>query len=86
MNVEPTLIQEVDKIIKKEKHYSSRNEFIRDAIRSKVKENWSQQLRADLRKLRETMLKRGWNGEMPTKAQREKIFKEYMKEKGWSLD
>ena len=86
MNVEPSLIKDVDRIVKKKKHYSSRNEFIRDAIRSKVREDWSRQLREDLRKMRETMLARGWNGEMPTKAEREKILKEHLKEKGLSLD
>ncbi|MBS3063677.1 MAG: ribbon-helix-helix protein, CopG family [Candidatus Diapherotrites archaeon] len=85
-NVEPALIKEVDKIVKKKQHYSSRNEFIRDAIRSKVKEPRAMKLREALRKIRETALKRGWNGEMPTKAEREKILQEFLKEKGLSLD
>ncbi len=86
MNVEPTLIKEVDELIKRKKHYSSRNEFIRDAIRSKVKEINSVELRAELRSMRDTMLARGWNGEMPTRAEREKVLREYLKERGLSLD
>ncbi|MBN2067747.1 MAG: ribbon-helix-helix protein, CopG family [Candidatus Diapherotrites archaeon] len=86
MNVEPKLIAEVDRIIKKEKLYSSRNEFIRDAIRGKVLDYRRLLLRAELRKIAENALAKGWNGKMPSKKQRGKIAEEYLAERGLSLD
>lgn len=86
MNVEPALIAKVDEIIKAVKWYSSRNEFIRDAIRSKIVELERAEIRKDLKQVAKTCLKRGWNGEMPTREEREKCLKEFLKEKGLSWD
>lgn len=86
MNVEPKLIEEVDRIIKTQKLHSSRNEFIRDAIRSKVMECRKTKLRKLLREIGQNALAKGWNGEMPSKEEREKILREYLAERGLSWD
>jgi len=85
MNVEPKLIKEVDKIIKAQKLYSSRNEFVRDAIRSKVSECKWASVRKQLKAIGENALKKGWNGELPTREERAKIADEYLKERGLSF-
>ena len=84
LNAEPSLIKEVDRIIKTQKLYSSRNEFVRDAIRSKVSECSALGVRQKFREIAENALKKGWSGEMPTRAKRAKIADEYLKELGLS--
>ncbi|MFH1256876.1 MAG: ribbon-helix-helix domain-containing protein [Candidatus Diapherotrites archaeon] len=86
MNMEPALIKEVDKIVKSEKLHNSRNEFIRDAVRSKVLEFRRSKVRKMLREIRDNALKNGWNGELLTREERDKMAKEFMKKKGFSLD
>ena len=86
MNVEPALIKKVDLLVKQLGEHSSRNDFIRDAIRSKIAEFERAQIRKDLKKLAQLGLKRGWNGEMPTQEQRDKIAKEALREDGFLVD
>ena len=83
MNAEPSLIKEVDAIIKEEKQHSSRNEFIRDAIRRLVIEYNRANIKKISKRLGEEALRRGWNGEMPTKEERIKIADEYLEEHGY---
>ncbi len=85
MNVEPSLIREVDGIIRKEKLYSSRNEFIRDAIRSKVMDFRVLKMRRLAKEIRENAIKKGWNGKMPTQKERDRIAEDFFKEKGFSI-
>lgn len=86
MNVEPVLVKEVDKIVRQEKLYSSRNDFVRDAIRSKVLEYRRLKIRKVLKEVAKKALERGWNGEMPTRKERDNWAKEFLKEKGFSID
>lgn len=86
MNVEPALIKQVDKIVKSMKWYSSRNEFVRDAIRSKIVEFERAQIRKDLKQVAKTCLERGWDGKMPTRKQRDEIAKEALREDGFLVD
>ncbi len=86
MNVEPALIKKVDLLVKQLGEYSSRNDFMRDAIRSKIAEFERAQIRKDLKKLAKLGLERGWDGEMPTQEQRDKALKEFIKEKGFSVE
>ncbi len=86
MNVEPSLIKEVDEIIKKEKLYSSRNEFIRDAIRSKVMEFRVLKMRRLAKEARENAERHGVKIRFLTRKDREKILDEFLKEKGLSID
>ncbi len=86
MNVEPRLIEEIDAIIEKEGMYGSRNEFVREALREKVMEFRRLRARKVLKEIGKTAMKRGWNGEMPTKEEREKLTKKFLKEKGFLKD
>ena len=85
MNVEPKLIKEVDGIIKREKLYSSRNEFIRDAIRSKVMNCRVLKMRALAKDARENAERHGVKIRLPTRKERDKFAEEFLKEKGFSL-
>ena len=86
MNVEPKLIEEIDTIIEKEGMYGSRNEFVREALREKVMEFRRLRARKVLKEIGKTAMERGWDGEMPTKEEREEITKEFLKEKGFLKD
>ncbi|MBI5884675.1 hypothetical protein HZB89_01105 [archaeon] len=86
MNVEPLLVREVDKIVKSEKLYSSRNDFVRDAIRSKVLEYRKLKIRRVLKEVAKKAVERGWNGELPTKEQRDEWAKEALKKDGFLVD
>jgi len=81
MNAEPQLIKEVDYLVKKEKLYSSRNEFIRDAIRTRVLEYRRMMIRRMLKSAAKNAIRKGWNGKMPSKAKMDKITKEFIKSK-----
>lgn len=82
LTIDPKLMKKVDEIVKKEGLYHSRNDFVRDALRAKVLAlEWRLNFRADVKKMRETALARGWNGKMPTKEERNKIAIEFLKEK-----
>ena len=78
MNVEPKLIREVDALVKSEGLYSSRNDFIRDALRGKVLDYKRLKLRVDLRKIADSAVAKGWNGRMPSRKQRDKIAEEFL--------
>jgi Arc/MetJ-type ribon-helix-helix transcriptional regulator len=86
LNAEPALIKEVDGIVKTEKLYNSRNEFMREAVRDKVLEFRKLKLRELVKKARATAVANGWTGKMPTQKQRDKIAREYLAEKGISLE
>lgn len=82
MNVEPQLIKEVDELVGKEGLYSSRNEFVRDALRSKVMEYRKLRLRKMVKEAAANAIAKGWNGEMPTAEERDKLLEEFLKKKG----
>ena len=86
MNAEPKLIQEVDEIVKTERLYSSRNEFVRDAVRSKVLEYRKLKISRLLKDAGQKALERGWNSEIPSKEERGRIAKEFLEKKGLSMD
>jgi len=86
MNVEPELVGLVDEIVKNEGIYSSRNDFIRDAIRTRVLELKRLQLRKKAKEIGKACLKKGWNGQLASKKQREKAALEFLKGKKLSID
>lgn len=78
----------LDDLIKRSGLYSSRSEFIKDSIRKNyvelIKDNPSLlSLHESAQELVAIAKSRGWDGRKPTKAQRNKWAKEYMKENGW---
>jgi len=82
ITLEPKLVKEVDRLVKSEGLHSSRNDFVRDAVREKLMVWRREQLRKDLKKLAEKAKARGWDGHMPTREERARIADEFLKEKG----
>ena len=90
MVMQDDFIKQLDQAIKESKMYSSRSEFLKDAVRAKLKE--LEENKEKIKKMHEatrqiglSALKKGWNGELPTREHREKIFEEFIKEKGWKI-
>lgn len=86
--VDDGFIKSIDKVIKSTKLYSSRSEFLKDAVREKFEE--LVMLDPDLRRIRLASQKlarkaiaRGWDGSLITRADKERAHRELMKEKGF---
>ncbi len=89
VQVEDKLAAEIDQVIKETGFFSSRSEFLKEAIRKSISEireraAYRKKVRDVFREFGKKALERGWNGELPTREQRIKIADEYMKEMGWS--
>ncbi len=82
ITLEPKLVKEVDECVKSGGLHSSRNDFVRDAVRGKVMEMRRTQMRKAAKALGRKMLKRGWNGELLTREDKIRIANEFLKEKG----
>ena len=86
VEVNDSLVRIIDNAVKKSGFYSSRSEFLKDAIRKNLLETLM--LDKDFRKvheaaeeLRKKAYARGYDGRMPTKAERNKIAREFIKER-----
>lgn len=84
VEVEDGFVKAIDNVVKKSSLYSSRSEFLKDAIRKNLAE--TAELDEGLKKIREGAIElgrlarsRGWDGKMPTKGERDKIAEEYIK-------
>lgn len=85
VQVEDKLAKEIDSLIRRSGMYSSRSEFLKDAIRKNIMEfsalsDDQLKIRLGVRKLALKSYERGWRGEMPTQEERSKIADEYLKE------
>lgn len=81
-------IKLLDKVIKDSQMYSSRSEFLKDAIREKFGElqEFNKDLdlmRKETRKLVMKAVARGWDGRMPTRKKREEALQELLKKEGF---
>ncbi|MBM3282429.1 MAG: ribbon-helix-helix protein, CopG family [Candidatus Diapherotrites archaeon] len=91
VQVEDSFVQQIDEAIAVSGSYSSRSEFLKDAIRKAILE-WHE--RAANRKLVHEVfrefgkkaLAKGWDGSLLTREERIKIADEYMKEKRRARD
>ncbi|MBN2127688.1 MAG: hypothetical protein JW703_04875 [Candidatus Diapherotrites archaeon] len=83
-------IKLIDSVINESKMYSSRSEFLKSAVREKVEKqqdlNWRIKFKQDVKKMAETAVKRGWNGELLTREEKAKIADEFLKKKGFNPD
>ncbi|MFH1256868.1 MAG: ribbon-helix-helix domain-containing protein [Candidatus Diapherotrites archaeon] len=86
--VDDDYVQTLDFVIRSSKLYSSRSEFIKDAVREKMEA--LVRLSEELRDIREASKRlaskakaRGWNGSIPSKSEREKNANQFLKEKGF---
>ena len=82
ITLEPKLVKEVDECVKSEGLHSSRNDFVRDAVREKVMAMRHKKLSAHVRAMAKKALARGWNGKLLTRRERIKIANEHLREKG----
>jgi len=80
LKLDETMLANVDKSLKQH-NYSTRTEFIRDAIRAKLEGLKKEELIAEFMKYRGKAKKKTTYAE--NRKTREKVFKEYVKERGW---
>ncbi|HIH16148.1 MAG TPA: hypothetical protein HA252_01955 [Candidatus Diapherotrites archaeon] len=82
ITLEPKLVKEVDACVKSEGLHSSRNDFVRDAVREKVLAVRRERMRRDFQKLAEKARARGFTGRFPTREERAQLADELLREKG----
>lgn len=83
LTIDPKLMKKVDEIVKMEGLYHSRNDFVRDALRAKVLAlEWRLNFRESAKKMRELALKRGWDGKLLSKKEKDRIAVEHFKKLG----
>ncbi|MFH1663304.1 MAG: ribbon-helix-helix domain-containing protein [archaeon] len=88
--VDSEYVKTLDTVIKSSKLYSSRSEFIKDAVREKLAELMKlnddlSDIRAAAKRLAKKAKSRGWDGKtisIPRK-EKERIANEFMREKGF---
>ena len=90
VEVDDKYAKAIDSVIAKSRMYSSRSEFLKDAIRKNLAE--TAELDEGLRKIREGAIElgrlarsRGWNGKLLTKKEKDAIAREFIKENGIKL-
>ncbi|MBI2530543.1 MAG: hypothetical protein HYW05_05385 [Candidatus Diapherotrites archaeon] len=85
--VDKEFVKNVDAVLDKTRIYSSRSEFIKDAIREKTielveKQQKLSEFRKGAKRLSKLALKRGYKGKLPTREERAKIADSYLREIG----
>ncbi len=80
IKLEDSLLKEIDEKLKKH-NYSTRSEFVRVAVRDKLKDLSREDLIKEFMKFRGSAKKKTSDKEL--REIREKVFKEFIKEKGW---
>lgn len=89
VQVDDKFVQLIDEVVKLSGLYSSRSEFLKDALRKNVAQMQEmlesrKAMRESAKRLGEKARATGWNGELPTRKERIKIADEFMKKKGWA--
>ncbi|MEK6821461.1 MAG: ribbon-helix-helix domain-containing protein [archaeon] len=87
VEVDDKLASELDEVIRETGFYSSRSEFLKDAIRkgiASVLEDFAyrKKVRAAFRKLATEAKAKGWDGRMPTREERDQIARDFIAENG----
>ncbi len=86
--IDKDYVKVIDKLISSSGLYSSRSEFMKDAIRKnlveliKLNENLKK-IDMESKKLGEKARKRGYKGDLLSKKEREKLARAFAKEKGF---
>ncbi|MBS3057580.1 MAG: hypothetical protein J4415_03030 [Candidatus Diapherotrites archaeon] len=86
--VKDEYVELLDKAISNSKMYSSRSEFLKDAVREKLERlirfnEETADIREGARKLALKAKARGWDGNLITKEEKEKAHQELLKKKGF---
>jgi metal-responsive CopG/Arc/MetJ family transcriptional regulator len=82
ITLESEMVKDIDLIVKKERMHNSRNDFVRDAVRSKIMEFRKLNLRLGLKELAQKAVERGWDGSLLTEEEKIKIADDYLKKRG----
>jgi Arc/MetJ-type ribon-helix-helix transcriptional regulator len=90
VQVEDTFVQEIDELVQQSGQFSSRSEFLKDAIRNNIKRvqesvAYRAKVRAAFKRLAKKAIQRGWDGKMPTPEERDRIAEEYVRKNGIKL-
>ncbi len=88
--VNDEFIEAIDKMIKNSKLYSSRSEFLKDAIREKLLQvelvtDEKQRSRFLTRKFALGALENGWDGNLISREEKQKAFLKFAKKKGFKV-
>ncbi len=86
--VKDEYIELLDEVIKNSRMYTSRSEFLKDAVREKLEKlikfnEETADIRAGARKLAALAKARGWDGHMITREEKEQALQELLKKKGF---
>ncbi len=85
--VDDEFIKMIDRVVKESKMYSSRSEFLKDAVREKYEELMLsnpkiREIRMATRELARKARENGWDGSPMTREDRERIARKHLREKG----
>ncbi|MBI2529978.1 MAG: hypothetical protein HYW05_02445 [Candidatus Diapherotrites archaeon] len=86
--VKDEYVELLDKAISNSRMYSSRSEFLKDAVREKLEKlikfnEETADIRVGARKLAALAKARGWDGSLITREEKEKAHQELLKKKGF---
>jgi Arc/MetJ-type ribon-helix-helix transcriptional regulator len=87
VEVQDSCVKAIDAVVASSGLYSSRSEFLKDSIRKNLAETTQmsdslKSIRRGAEKLAAEARKRGYKGGLPTREERDKLAREYMKELG----
>jgi len=88
VEVDDRLAKAIDNVVAVSGAYSSRSEFLKDSIRKNLAESmemseWMKDFRESTKKLAAVARSRGYKGGLLSRKEKDKIAKEYLKEKGF---
>lgn len=82
VRMEPNLVKEVDRLVRDDRLYRSRNEFFRDAVRARLIEIRAVMIEEKAKPMIEKLRKRGYRPRMMTQEEKQKAADEYLGSKG----
>lgn len=87
VEVDDSFAKTIDNVVLSTKLYSSRSEFLKDSIRKNLAEilKFNEDLKkihVQTQKLALKAKKRGFNGKLPVLEERQKLARDFLKEKG----
>ena len=87
VEVDERYAKNIDAMIKKTGMYSSRSEFLKDSIRRNLEkmiesDEKLKDIHEGLKEIARVAKERGWDGKLPTRAERDKWAREFVKKNG----
>jgi Arc/MetJ-type ribon-helix-helix transcriptional regulator len=84
IRIESKLVEDIDNAVKSDPSYNSRSDYIRSVVRERVRADRKRRLDEMALKLRDLALSRGAKPGLLTHEEKQQIFEEFMREKGWA--